>query len=214
VLAKGGAARLKTLGLTLTFAAITCFAAADLALAQNKTGSSSAAKKTAMPAARKPTAETKVAGSYGNWTLLCGKEGGDKSAKERCSLVLPLVEKETQKLVFRVIVTYGSKGKLVLRVDGPTGVALQSGVEFSPDTRKIYRMPFQTCLPMGCKALLLVQDDMRKEMAASKQGSLTVYALNGKAIKTVAALDGFTKGMAALDKRLGKQVSKKSKKKE
>jgi invasion protein IalB len=67
---------------------------------------------------------------------------------------------------------------------------------------------------MGCKALLLVQDDMRKEMAASKQGSLTVYALNGKAIKTVAALDGFTKGMAALDKRLGKQVSKKSKKKE
>jgi invasion protein IalB len=111
-----------------------------------------------------------------------------------------LVEKETQKLVFRVILTYGPQGKLVLRVDGPTGVALQRGIEFSPDTRKIYRMPFQTCLPMGCKALLIVQDDMRKELAASQQGSITVYALNGKAVKTVTALDGFSAGMKALDK--------------
>ncbi len=66
---------------------------------------------------------------------------------------------------------------------------------------------------MGCKALLLVQDDMRKEMTASKQGSIAVYALNGRAIKTAAAIDGFAAGMKALDKRLGRQVSKKTEKK-
>lgn len=199
-------ARLKTLGLKLTLAALTCFAAAELAFAQDKTGGSSAAKKAPSAAGTK----TKVAGSYGNWTLLCGKEGGDK--KERCSLVLPLVEKESQKLVFRVVVTYGPKDNLVLRVDGPTGVALQRGVEFSPDTRKIYRMPFQTCLPIACKALLLVKDDMKKEMQASKQGSITVFALDGKAVTTVAALDGFAAGMNALDKRLGKKSAKHTKK--
>lgn len=176
---------------------LACF----LAAAQNTTGGSSAAKK-APPAASKSKPEAKVVGSYGNWTLLCGKESD--SAKERCSLVLPLVEKETQKLVFRVIVTYAPEDKLVLRVDGPTGVALQRGIEFSPDTQKIYRMPFQTCLPMGCKALLLIEDDMRKQMLASKQGSITVFALNGRPIKTVAALDGFSEGMKALDKRRGK----------
>ena len=128
-------------------------------------------------------------------------------------MVLPLVEKESQKLVFRVIVTYGPQDNLVLRVDGPTGIALQRGVEFSPDTRKIYRMPFQTCLPMGCKALLLVQDDMRKEMQASKQGSITVFALNGKAVTTVATIEGFAAGLNALDKRLGKGVSKSTQKK-
>jgi len=177
-----------------------------------QSGGSSAAKKSAKPpsaaqgakaqAAANPQGaaapQAKIAGSFGNWTLLCGKEG-DKT--ERCSLVLPLVAKETQKLVFRVIVTYGPQGRLVLRVDGPTGIALQRGIEFSPDMRKIYRLPFQTCLPMGCKALILVEDDMHKKIAKSKEGSITVYALNGKAMKTMTALDGFAAGMKALDNR-------------
>jgi len=185
----------RQLGLGLAFAAALGLFAAGTAFAQS--GGSSAAKKVAPPPGT-PEPKAKVAGSFGNWTLLCGKE--DDKAAERCSLVLPLVEKETQKLVFRVILTYGPNNNLVLRVDGPTGVALQRGVEFSPDTQKVYRMPFQTCLPMGCKALLIVQDDMRKELSASKQGSIAVYALNGKAVKTVTALDGFAAGLAALDK--------------
>jgi len=187
------------------------------ALAQSDGGNSSAAKKRSPAAAAKKNVPfaaaqdkaspadaanqpppAKVAGSFGNWTLLCGTETGDE--KERCSLVLPLVEKETQKLVFRVIVTYGPQGNLVLRVDGPTGVALQRGIEFSPDTKKIYRMPFQTCLPMGCKALLLISDDLKKELVGSKQGAITVYALNGKAVQTVTAMTGFGQGLAALDK--------------
>ena len=175
--------------------------ATDGALAQ--AGGSTAAKKKAPEGAAAP--QSRVAGSFGNWTLLCGKEDQDKNAKERCSLVLPLVEKETQKLVFRVILTYGPKGTLVLRVDGPTGVALQRGVEFSPDTKKLYRMPFQTCLPMGCKALLIVQDELRKELVKSKQGSITVYALNGNAVRTMTALDGFSAGMKALDKQRAKK---------
>ena len=77
--------------------------------------------------------------------------------------------------------------------------------KFSPDTQKLYRMPFQTCLPMGCKALLIVQDDLRKELTKSKQGSITVYALNGKAVRTMTALDGFTAGMKALDKHRAKK---------
>lgn len=187
--------RLRATGIRIAVAAILGVAATGSAFAQ-----SSAAKK-APTAPGKPAPTTRVAGSFGNWTLLCGKEGQDKKAKERCSLVLPLVEKESQKLVFRVILTYGPKGKLVLRVDGPTGIALQRGIEFSPDTQKVYRMPFQTCLPMGCKALLIVEDDLRKELIKSKQGSITVYALNGKAVRTATALDGFSAGMKALDKQ-------------
>jgi len=185
------------LALGLVLASSLGLLAVGTAFAQS--GNSSAAKKSAATPGT-PAPKAKVAGSFGNWTLLCGKK--DKKAKERCSLVLPLIDKDTQKLVFRVILTYGPKNNLVLRVDGPTGVALQRGIEFSPDTKKIYRMPFQTCLPMGCKALLLVQDDMRKELAASKQGSITVYALNGKGVKTLASLDGFAAGLAALDKHM------------
>lgn len=167
------------------------------ALAQS-TGESTATKQ-APQGANKPAA--RVAGGYGNWTLLCGKEGGQEAEAERCSLVLPLIQKKTQKLIFRVILTYGPQGRLVLRVDGPTGVALQRGVEFSTDSGTVYRLPFQTCLPMGCKALYLVPDDMRQELVNSKQGTIVVYALNGRQIQTVAELEGLPLGLEALDKK-------------
>lgn len=186
---------------TLATIVLLSFAAAHPAQA----GSSAAPKQTPQgsppaPQAAPPKPEAKVEGSFGNWTLLCGKEGED--AQERCSLVMPLIEKESQKLVFRVIVTYGPKDNLVLRVDSPTGLALQRGLEFSPDGQQIYRMAFQTCLPMGCKALLLMPDDLKKTLMTSKEGAITVYALNGKAVRAVTAFTGFAEGMAALNKHV------------
>jgi invasion protein IalB len=80
-----------------------------------------------------------------------------------------------------VCLAYGPKGNLVLRIDGPTGVALQKGLEFSPDAVKIYRLPFQTCLPRGCTALLLVEDDLKQDLQKSEKG--TVHALSGQEVK-------------------------------
>jgi invasion protein IalB len=112
------------------------------------------AKAAAEPA--KPP-DVAVAGNFGQWALICGKDK-DKDGKEPCSLVQALVQKETQKLVFRLTVAYGPKGNLVLRIDGPTGVALQKGLEFSPDAVKVYRLQYQACLAQGCSALLLMPE--------------------------------------------------------
>lgn len=197
--------RLRSMLLAFSGAALICAAASDTSWAQ----STSAPKSTPAPqagtagqtgpAGKEPAA--RVAGSYGNWTLLCGKEGDPKTAQERCSLVLPLIEANSQKLVFRVILTYGPKGRLVLRVDGPTGVALQRGVQVATESDKVYGLPFQTCLPMGCKALLLVSDEMRQDLATSNTATIVVYALNGRQIQTVAELKGLPLGLEALDKR-------------
>ncbi len=207
--------RLRAAGIGIVLAAMLGSVATGPAIAQSSATKKApaGAGKPAAAAPGTPASDTSVAGSFGNWTLLCGKEGQDKKAKERCSLVLPLVEKESKKLVFRVILTYGPKGNLVLRVDGPTGIALQRGLEFSSDTQKLYRMPYQTCLPMGCKALLIVEDELRRELTKSKQGSITVYALNGKTVRTVAALDGFSAGMQALDAQAKGTSKSKAKKK-
>jgi len=105
--------------------------------------------------------EVTIAGNFGQWALVCGKEK-DKEGREPCSLVQALVQRESQKLVFRVTVAYGPQGNLVLRIDGPTGVALQKGLEFSPDAIKIYRMSYQACVPQQCSALLVVPDDLKQ----------------------------------------------------
>jgi invasion protein IalB len=151
----------------------------------------------AKAAAQPPAA--KVAETFGQWSLVCS----EAVTKEQpsCSLVQALVEKESQKLVFRVSVAYGPKGNLVLRIDAPTGVALQKGLEFSPDAVKIYRLPFQTCLPRGCTAVLMIEDDLKQDLQTSPKGAITVYALDGQAVRALAQLTGFADGLAALDKR-------------
>jgi invasion protein IalB len=157
--------------------------------------------KAAAVAPKPPPA--KIIGNFGQWALVCG-EATSKEEKEPCSLVQALVEKETKKLVFRVSVGYGPKGNLVLRIDSPTGIALQKGLEFSPDAVKIYRLPFQTCVPQGCSAVLVVADDLKQDLQKSEKGSITVYALNGQAVAAATQLTGFADGLAALEKRRGK----------
>lgn len=149
------------------------------------------------------TPPVKVAGNFGQWALVCG-EPKSKDEKPACSLIQALVEKETQKLVFRVSLGYGPKGNLVLRIDGPTGVALQKGLEFSPDAVKAYRLPFQTCVPQGCSAMLVVADDLKQDLQTSTKGTITVYALSGEAVRAPTELAGFADGLAAMDKRRAK----------
>jgi invasion protein IalB len=156
-----------------------------------------------------------VVGNYGQWALVCGKPKS-KDAKESCSLIQALVERDSQKLVFRIILAYGPQGNLVLRVDGPTGIALQRGVEFSPgadagtekaEASKVYRLPFQTCVAQGCRALLVVPDELKAEIKNSGKGTLRVFTLDGRAVQTATDFAGFTEGLAALDKRRQAQVN-------
>ena len=69
---------------------------------------------------------------------------------------------------------------------------------------KIYRLPFQTCLPRGCTAVLMIENDLKQDLQTSPNGAITVYALDGQAVGAVAQLTGFADGLAALDKRRAK----------
>jgi invasion protein IalB len=69
---------------------------------------------------------------------------------------------------------------------------------------KTYRMPFQTCLPRGCSAVLVIADDLKQDLQKAQNGSITVYALGGQAVRAPTQLAGFADGLAALDKTRAK----------
>ena len=148
-----------------------------------------------------------MSGTYGQWALLCG-EPKTEDKKPRCSLVQALVEKSSNRLVFRLVVTYGPKGKLILKIGAPTGIALQKGLELATGEAKLYRMPFHTCVPKGCSALLIVEDDLKQDLLEAEKGTLTVYALDGQAVRALAELKGFAEGLLALDKTQPKSEAK------
>ena len=185
---------------------------------------SAAKPSAAKPSAAKPADPNKpgnpnapaIVANFGQWALVCGKPKQSEDAKESCSLVQALVERDTQKLVFRIILAYGPQGNLVLRVDGPTGIALQRGMEFSTgadaaaekaEASKVYRLPFQTCVAHGCRALLVVPEALKAEIKNSGKGTLRVFTLDGRAVQTATDFSGFTEGLAALDKRRQAQVN-------
>jgi invasion protein IalB len=150
-----------------------------------------------------PPPAPKVEAHFGQWGLVCNQPK-TKDEKQTCSLVQALVERDSQKLVFRVTVTYGPKGNLLLKIDSPTGVALQRGLEFAPGEVKIYRLPFQTCVPRGCSAVLLMEEDLKQDLQNAEKGTITVYALGGQAVRALAEFKGFADGLVALDKRRAK----------
>jgi invasion protein IalB len=65
-------------------------------------------------------------------------------------------------------------------------------------------MPFQTCIPRGCSAVLVMEDDLKQDLQKAQKGTITVYALSGQAVRALAELKGFGDGLAALDKRRAK----------
>lgn len=149
-------------------------------------------------------ADAKIVANFGEWALVCVTRK-DQGAKERCSLVQALVERNTEKLMFRLVFAYGPQGNLVLQVDSPTGVALQRGIEFSPDMQKVYRLPYQTCVPQACRAILRIADDLKDELEKSPKGLVTVYGLDGQALQSATDFAGLGSGLAALDKRRATQ---------
>ena len=52
--------------------------------------------------------------------------------------------------------------------------------------------------------MLIVEDDLRRDLLKSEKGTITVYALSGEAVRALAELKGFADGLAALDKRRAK----------
>ncbi len=69
---------------------------------------------------------------------------------------------------------------------------------------KVYRLQYQTCVPRGCSAALVMEEDLKQDLQESDKGTITVYALSGQAVRALAELKGFSDGLAALDKSRSK----------
>lgn len=54
------------------------------------------------------------------------------------------------------------------------------------------------------RTVLMIEDDLKQDLQTSPKGAITVYALDGQAVRALAEMTGFPDGLAALDKRRAK----------
>ncbi len=201
---------MKRLALVLFVISIGCGSA--LAGPQGEVPSPAPAPKTApeqgSPAPKAPTkdAAKKAAEAggerIGDWTLFC-PEAKDKSKPAPCTLEQLLVDAATKRTAFHLAIGHGPRGNLILIVRGPLGIALVRGVEVAFGGQAVQRVPFTTCEPKGCQAVLILSQPLQEEMRKAERALITVYARSGSPFQATASLRGLGEAIDTLNKRRG-----------
>ena len=135
--------------------------------------------------------------SFGDWQLRCEKPAG--ASADQCALVQNVAASDRPNVTLLVIVlnTADGKGRL-LRVLAPLGVLLPAGLGLKIDQSDVGRAGFVRCLPTGCVAEVVMDDNLVNRLKAGKIGTFVVFQTPEEGIGVPVTLNGLDKGLEAL----------------
>lgn len=138
-----------------------------------------------------------VRDTYGDWQKRCEKPTG--ASNEQCALVQNVAASDRPNMTLLVIVlnTADGKGRL-LRVLAPLGVLLPAGLGLKIDENDVGRAGFVRCLPTGCVAEVVVDDNLVNRLKTGKVGTFVVFQTPEEGIGVPINLAGLDKGLEAL----------------
>ena len=118
---------------------------------------------TAVPVER-AAAQGAVKSVHKDWQIRCDTPPGAKA--EQCALIQSVTAEDRANVGLTVIVlkTADKKSRL-MRVVAPLGVLLPSGLGLKIDKADIGRAGFVRCLPNGCVAEVVMDDELIKQAA-------------------------------------------------
>ena len=138
----------------------------------------------------------------GDWSLFC-PEAKDKTKPVSCTLEQLLIDAETKKVAFHLIIGYGPRGNFIFVVRAPLGIALVRGLEVTFGGQPVQRVPFTTCRVNGCQAVLILSKPLQDEIVKAERALIVVYALSGNTFQATASLKGLGAAIDTLNKRRG-----------
>lgn len=135
--------------------------------------------------------------SFGDWQQRCEKPTG--ASTEQCALVQNVAASDRPNMTLLVIVlnTADGKGRL-LRVLAPLGVLLPAGLGLKIDQADVGRAGFVRCLPTGCVAEVVMDENLVNRLKAGKIGTFVVFQTPEEGIGVPINLAGLDKGLEAL----------------
>lgn len=134
---------------------------------------------------------------YDAWTVVC-RDTVEKSSKKSCSALNRVVEPKSQQVLFVWRMDTDAQGRLIARLQTPTGVQIQRGVEVKFGNADARRFMFTVCDARSCHAEALVDDQLLKESMAAPEGLATVVLRDGRALQFKWSMKGYDKAIASL----------------
>jgi invasion protein IalB len=135
-------------------------------------------------------AQGPVKNTFGDWQMRCETPAGART--EQCAMVqsVQAEDKPNVSLVVIVLKTADGRSRL-LRVIAPLGVLLPSGLGLKIDATDVGRAGFVRCLPSGCIAEVVMDDELLGKLRAGQAATFIVFQTPEEGIGIPVSLNGF-----------------------
>jgi invasion protein IalB len=138
-------------------------------------------------------AQGAVKSVHNDWRVRCDTPPG--ALHEQCALMQSVMAEDRPNVGLTVIVlkTADQKSRL-MRVVAPMGVLLPSGLGLKIDQADIGRAGFVRCLPSGCVAEVVMDDNLLKQLRAGQTATFVIFQTPEEGIGFPISLKGFGEG--------------------
>ncbi|KKB11160.1 Invasion associated locus B [Devosia geojensis] len=138
-----------------------------------------------------------VRAEYGDWQMSCDTPPG--ASFEQCAIIQNVTAEDQPNVGLSVIVLKTADGEAqLLRVLAPLGVLLPNGLGLNIDGQDMGRVAFVRCLPNGCIAEVLLDDDLIQSLSEGTDAIFVVFRTPEEGIGIPVSLEGFEDGFANL----------------
>ncbi len=130
---------------------------------------------------------------HDDWQIRCETPPGAQN--EQCALFQSVVAEDRASVGITVLVlkTADQKTRL-MRVQAPLGVLLPAGLGLKIDNADVGRAGFVRCLPRGCYAEDVMDDNLVKQMRNGKTATFFIFQTPEEGIGFPLSLKGFGDG--------------------
>jgi invasion protein IalB len=141
--------------------------------------------------------EPPVRSVHDAWQVRCDTPAGSQG--EQCVLMQFVTAEDRENVGLTVIVLKTADQKArIMRILAPLGVLLPSGLGLKIDEADIGRAGFVRCLPNGCVAEVILEDQLLTQLQNGKTATFIIFQTPEEGIGIPISLAGFTPGFAAL----------------
>jgi invasion protein IalB len=142
-------------------------------------------------------AQGAVRSVHGDWQIRCDTPPGSQG--EQCALMQSVTAEDRPNVGLTVIVlkTTDQKSRL-MRVVAPLGVLLPSGLGLKIDNSDVGRAGFVRCLPNGCVAEVVMDDNLINQLRNGQTSTLIIFQTPEEGIGFPMSLKGFGEGFDKL----------------
>jgi len=143
--------------------------------------------------AERTIAQGAVKSVHNDWQVRCDTPPGAQD--EQCALMQSVMAEDRPNVGLTVIVlkTADQKSRL-MRVVAPMGVLLPSGLGLKIDQVDVGRAGFVRCLPTGCVAEVVMDDNLLKQLRAGRTATFIIFQTPEEGIGFPMSLKGFGEG--------------------